>query len=155
MSLGTYSVARTDDREECLHYIAAHEPRECVLHMDMPGASQRKETLEQSGYTVSLYDGVRDAATYVKKTLGVQHLDIYGAVVIAGADHALALLWSYVVGVQYQPLTPVHKISTHRQDRSMLFDTLTRDNLEIFSSRYGGLQEHTLYAVINTTRTSM
>lgn len=65
----------------------------------------------------------------------------------------IGLLFSYIQRMQQDKLL-VHSVAYQTPDSLVLFDDITKDNLEIFSSRYEGSKTHSLYHILNTTNTA-
>lgn len=155
VSLWTYMTKRCDTYKETLLHIEHIMPKEVIIDIDFPEIDILRSSLHIHAILVSVHEVPHDAPWIVQHILWVQSLDWFGVALIWWNTNALALLFSYIEHVQHRTVSPVYAVHASLAEDIVLFDDITRDNLEIFSSRYNGSRVHSLYDVIHVTRTPM
>ncbi|MDO8531670.1 MAG: DNA mismatch repair protein MutS [Dehalococcoidia bacterium] len=105
----------------------------------------------------------RDARTFdeeecralLLRHLGATSLEAYGCEGMAGAVRAAGAILAYVAETQKAALPNLNRLSTVSPQSYMALDSQTRRNLELFQGGRNGGTEHSLYAVLDLTRTPM
>ena len=154
ISLGKYVTESFKSTWELFAKIYDIAPREIILPRAIPERDSMSDYLTHTLWLiVSFHDGPYDADTYIQQWTKTTHLSWYGQALTQGRQHALALLFSYIEQLHQEPQI-VH-IRHETPQGKVLFDATTRDNLEIFRSGHDGSTRHSLFGVINHTKTSM
>ncbi|MCH8844445.1 MAG: DNA mismatch repair protein MutS [SAR324 cluster bacterium] len=97
------------------------------------------------------------AASHKRLTghFGTANLDGFGVTHLDCGLRAAGALLAYLEQTQKCDLTHITQIHAHRTERVMWLDEATLTNLEVFDNARPGGKRHTLFAVLNQTRTPM
>ena len=87
--------------------------------------------------------------------LGATSLEAYGCEGMPGAVRAAGAILAYVAETQKAALPNLNRLSTVSPQSYMAIDSQTRRNLELFQGGRNGGTEHSLYTVLDLTRTPM
>ena len=96
-----------------------------------------------------------ECRTLLLRHLGATSLEACGCEGMPGAVRAAGAILAYVAETQKSALPNLNRLSTVSPQAYMALDSQTRRNLELFQGGRNGSPEHSLYAVLDLTRTPM
>ncbi len=156
LSLGSYSTQSFDSLENLLKSLARIQPKEVIVDIDFPERQELEQYIHQVlEATISIDDCPHDLDHYLQQILGTSSLSWYGEALETGRKNAIGILFSYIEKMQKQKLSTIHTITHVTPTGKVHLDAITIKNLEIFESSYEWSSSHSLYGVVNTTKTAM
>ncbi|MBS8121598.1 DNA mismatch repair protein MutS [Candidatus Vampirococcus lugosii] len=155
-SIGEYFTKSFIDFEKFLNYIIKLNANEIILDIDFLQKQELKEQIKMYlSSLINIYDIPYDSESFLKNNLNVESLDGFGKSLSNPRDKSFAMLLNYLLNTQKQSLKNINKISYISEDEQVNLDQNTIRNLEIFKSSYEGDKKHTLFSVINNTKSGM
>lgn len=155
ISLGTYYTAVCSNLSKVIKHIEHIHPAEVVVDISFPELDAITESISSHDIVSAVFEVPHQPKQFLQQQLWVQSLLGYWQALTWWKPSSLALLFSYVENMQQRKVQPIHSIWILAKENYVLFDDITRDNLEVFSSRYSSSRKHSLYDVINNTSTPM
>lgn len=162
ISTGEFTVAQfcgSSGEEYLLDLISRLEPVECLARRDQftlfsPVLSQR---LKERGVHLTQLSGSpnrAEALSLVEGEFGPQLTGIDRQELEEGLV-AVGQLLNYILETQKAATLPSCNLKVYTPEESMYLDSMTRRNLELFTTAYEGKREGSLYWALNRTRTAM
>jgi DNA mismatch repair protein MutS len=151
LAVGELLVAQLEDEHALAAEIARHDPSEILCATALPdpmadlGGVRLRDPLE--------FDTDLGLARLTRH-FGTQDLSGFDLASDSPAIGAAAAVLEYAKQSQCQQLAFIDRIGHLRSDDVIVLDAHSRRNLEI-DRRIEGAQDHTLYALLNTTQTHM
>lgn len=155
-SIGEYFTKSFIDFEKFLNYIIKLNANEIILDIDFLQKQELKEQIKMYlSSLINIYDIPYDSESFLKNNLNVESLDWFWKSLSNPRDKSFAMLLNYLLNTQKQSLKNINKISYISEDEQVNLDQNTIRNLEIFKSSYEWDKKHTLFSVINNTKSWM
>ncbi|MDH3643917.1 MAG: DNA mismatch repair protein MutS [Gammaproteobacteria bacterium] len=151
LAAGELQVTEVEDVQALAAEIARHHPSEILSPESLPdliAADTGVRTRDPLEFDPDL------GMTRLARHFGTQDLAGFDLAADSPAVGAAAAVLEYAKQSQCQELDFIDRISHLTADEIIVLDAHSRRNLEI-DQRIDGSEEHTLYALLNTTRTHM
>jgi len=151
LAAGDLLVAEVDDQQALSAEIARHDPAEILCPQPLPDmlvGTRGQRVRDPLEFDTDL--GLARLARHFG-TLDLSGFDVAND---SPAIGAAAAVLEYAKQSQCQELTFIDRLSRIAADQIIVLDAHSRRNLEI-DRRIDGTEDHTLYALLNTTRSPM
>jgi DNA mismatch repair protein MutS len=153
---GVLHTVSFEHRDALIKYILKWNPSEVVLDIDIPERSSLESYIHTLlGCSMSISDVPINIENFIKHHLQISSLQGYGKALLEGRERIFGVLANYLLYTLKQEQLFFTHISYGFSTGIVHLDDTTIRNLEIFSSSYEQKSQHSLFALINTCRTSM
>lgn len=154
LTLWIYKTFTVNTVTRLISYLQWLSPNEIILDRSFV---DRKWLLNDDKFSfdvpLTYFDVPYDCDSYLTEHLCVWTLTWYWDALVWWRWAAFCLLVMYFVHTQKKQMWAIHSLSYASADNQVMFDDITKKNLEIFSSSYEWSRKYSLYWVLDTSKT--